>query len=953
MKQDIYLRAHTVPVGGHRNKSGSSVPMPIWPKSVLIFDTETTIDQRQDLTFGAYTLYELKDGKYISSEDGLFYRDDLDVKQRSVVMKYVKTERARIEVQSFPPRLDLKMYPRWQFVEKVFWKAIKEERMIVGFNLPFDLTRIAVDWAAAENGGWSLVLSKRLSKKLGVWEAHPYRPRVRVTAKDSKSAFISLTRSQIPVEWPKQSRFLDVHTLASALFAESLSLEELCCKLKIPGKMKHEPTGKVTAEEVDYCRGDVKATARALNALKEEFDQHGLDLSPDRAYSPASMVKSYLAKMGLKTPLAQFDVPHKLHGIAMQAYYGGRAECRVRHTAVPVVHTDFKSQYPTVNTLLGNWDILTSGDISFDLATEEVRALLANVTLDCTFDPSFWRRISFFALVLADEDILPVRTIYNGQTQNIGINKLSSESAIWFAGPDLIVSALLRGKPPKIIKAIRLTPDGKQSELAPTRLCGTVPVDPSKDDFFLHVTEQRERHKSDPILGRFLKTLGNSGSYGLFVEITPEVTKRPKAIQIFSGEEFFEQEAASIEVHGKWYFPPIASLITAGGRLLLAMVEKSVAERNGTYLFCDTDSMCIVASEHGGRIDCETADETPPIEALSWREVEGIQNRFRRLNPYNPSVIPDLLKIEDINFDSIGRQRQVFGYAISAKRYVLFENYGSDLNILEPKAHGLGYLYPPVDKRDDEPHWSFEAWGWLLRTALGFACTEPHWFDLPAMMRIVMSTPHVVRRLNKISRPYNFLFCPLIDSICGYPAGVDRQQFTLITPFTKNRKAWLTADCINIYDGKHYSLALLQTPQFDRIIPKTFGYIMRLYGLHRECKSLGPDGMPCVGDTRGLLQRMHVTADRLRFIGKETDRKWERGEDLSLLAFKPTLFEESSKTVKADSNTMELLALAPIKAVAREAEVDRNTVRKVLRGLPVRALTLQRIVAAVARLQHS
>jgi hypothetical protein len=51
-----------------------------------------------------------------------------------------------------------------------------------------------------------------------------------------------------------------LHTLAVALFAESFGLDDLCKKLKIPGKIKHEPTGKVTPSEINYCRGDVRAT---------------------------------------------------------------------------------------------------------------------------------------------------------------------------------------------------------------------------------------------------------------------------------------------------------------------------------------------------------------------------------------------------------------------------------------------------------------------------------------------------------------------------------------------------------------------------------------------------------------------------------------------------------------------------------------------------------------------
>jgi hypothetical protein len=164
-----------------------------------------------------------------------------------------------------------------------------------------------------------------------------------------------------------------------------------------------------------------------------------------------------------------------------------------------------------------------------------------------------------------------------------------------------------------------------------------------------------------------------------------------------------------------------------------------------------------------------------------------------------------------------------------------------------------------------------------------------------------------------------------------------------MTPFTKNRNAWMNADYINIYDGKHYSLALKQTHKFDKVIPRTFGYILRLYPIHPEWKSLAPDGTPCSGNTRGLLQRMHVHATQLRYRGKETDRKWEPGGDFSLINFKPAQFDEDDRMIKADQALMERIATMPIKALARKANVDRNTVRKVLRGLPVKRAIIQRL----------
>ena len=67
-----------------------------------------------------------------------------------------------------------------------------------------------------------------------------------------------------------------------------------------------------------------------------------------------------------------------------------------------------------------------------------------------------------------------------------------------------------------------------------------------------------------------------------------------------------------MELPGPWYFPPVSALITAGGRLLLAMLERMVTDAGGTYLMCDTDSMAIVASEHGGLVPCNGGPHQMP-----------------------------------------------------------------------------------------------------------------------------------------------------------------------------------------------------------------------------------------------------------------------------------------------------------------------------------------------------
>ena len=55
------------------------------------------------------------------------------------------------------------------------------------------------------------------------------------------------------------------------------------------------------------------------------------------------------------------------------------------------------------------------------------------------------------------------------------------------------------------------------------------------------------------------------------------------------------------------------------------------------------------------------------------------------------------------------------------------------------------------------------------------------------------------------------------------------------------------------------------------------------YRWHPEAKSLAPDGTRCGKRTAGLLKRTPVVAANFSYIGKETDRRWEQGEDISML----------------------------------------------------------------------
>jgi hypothetical protein len=153
-------------------------------------------------------------------------------------------------------------------------------------------------------------------------------PRILIKPIDSKKAFIRLANPWKPEAWKHNGKahFLDLRTLAWALFNRSYSLKRLCEGLKTENqKIDHQPSGKVTPEEIDYARQDGRCTVDGLNALKEESDEHPIPLNPCNAYSPASVAKSYFEAMGIIRPAVKFRLSPKLHGIAMQTYYGGRS----------------------------------------------------------------------------------------------------------------------------------------------------------------------------------------------------------------------------------------------------------------------------------------------------------------------------------------------------------------------------------------------------------------------------------------------------------------------------------------------------------------------------------------------------------------------------------------------------------------------------------------------------
>jgi hypothetical protein len=107
---------------------------------------------------------------------------------------------------------------------------------------------------------------------------------------------------------------------------------------------------------------------------------------------------------------------------------------------------------------------------------------------------------------------------------------------------------------------------------------------------------------------------------------------------------------------------------------------------------------------------------------------------------------------------------------------------------------------------------------------------------------------------------------------------------------------------------------------------------------------LAPDGTTCKAETRGVLKRAHVIAEEIRYVGKETDRKWEEGDETSLLEFSATEYGRKGKVI-ATQEVIAAIQRIGINRCARESGLHRaNVVRKLVRGLPIKRVSYTEFV---------
>eukprot|EP01037_Dinobryon_pediforme_P019567 gene19566-20009_t len=378
----IQLRSYVPEKDARRQENGRRDPKPSdW---VLVFDTETTTDVSQRLRFGAYQLRNA--GRIV--EAGFFTSSDttaLSAADRQVLETYVR------DIGAPETGAELRLVGRSEFTER-FFQCIDAGGTIVGFNLPFDLSRFATAHSPARDrmrGGFSFKLSSVSSRgNVRVKHLSACSQFIDIAGAEAKDGRKAKSEGYIPVN---RGFFVDVRTLAAAMTSASHSLESLSSLLNIPHpKQARKDHGKeLTREYVRYAMADVQATWECFVKLKRRLDSFGLDIAgPHQIYSEASIGKAFLKTMGIKPwREMQPDYSPSRIGHILSAFFAGRAEVYIRREITPVIHCDFLSMYPTVCTLMNLWRFVIAQGIDEHDCTEDVRAFVETLSIADLQDP--------------------------------------------------------------------------------------------------------------------------------------------------------------------------------------------------------------------------------------------------------------------------------------------------------------------------------------------------------------------------------------------------------------------------------------------------------------------------------------------------------------------------------------------------------------------------------------
>jgi hypothetical protein len=105
----------------------------------------------------------------------------------------------------------------------------------------------------------------------------------------------------------------------------------------------------------------------------------------------------------------------------------------------------------------------------------------------------------------------------------------------------------------------------------------------------------------------------------------------------------------------------------------------------------------------------------------------------------------------------------------------------------------------------------------------------------------------------------------------GHPPGVDPTKFQLVLPYNRDSRLWTKLKWTDVHSGKSFAVTTKLAGQLGMVRVKSIRDVYEEYKNHPESKSADSSGKTAGRLTRGLLNRIHIYALSLTYVGKESN----------------------------------------------------------------------------------
>ncbi len=610
----------------------------------------------------------------------------------------------------FDPRATRAAKP-WAFVPNAY--SAGSSAFVIGADLGRLLGLVGehvVERQGRNRGAWEVWLpgwgavGAPVAGKRGryVYKASPNRPPLRV---QSRRVGWTVAFGPCKEDYGKPTRggdFIDLLSLAYALDADrgagfveharnvGVDVSELPVAV---------PTGAEGAAVVARAVTDLHRLALVLDEVagrwfttSQDRKEHRRRLPLAWVQSPAALADHLLRHVKVTAPLDKFDLDPAEYRAWAESFHGGWCsdEPRLRGRPFDAAAGDLSSAYPLVAYLIGWWRLITAKRLRPIDVTTALRAHVERVAVDPTaaLDPRAWSRFGVTLVevvphgepfVVAVDDLKRP----DGRTEVLPV--YCSGRSMFYAWPDVVGAAARSGRVPKIVRAVRLVPVGREEGLR-----SEVPVYPglvldTTEDPVLGLVRRRRSAKAvdDDVLSATLHTMTNGLVSGNPSRLDDVWTK--------AGRKWRRSER-----YGPWAFLPLASTVTAGSRLLLAVFDRMVRDAGGIVAYRDTDSSLVPASPEGGTL---TPGDGSTVRELSFAELDAILASFDALSPEPGWPVWKVVRGEEgrpLRSVTFGPKRHA-EYVVGASSPELFRA-DQDADLLDWTETGLGGMWadPPA-----------------------------------------------------------------------------------------------------------------------------------------------------------------------------------------------------------------------------------------------------------------